>query len=333
MEIPANKKSLMILLLKIGYSGGEVAQLLELNRNSVYFHHRKLKLKNELLDGKNNPDIRFANLMSYIKGTNSGSADTPYHQLRFLVTDCLHPELKSVRDELKNSIFYGNLNDPLVRLWWDMFDKEYYWYYLCKVLEQTYEENEICLFSLFRKDFDQVIASGKLSPCWVERHKLLEETLPILEHPHRQIIESQYGLLDDQMKSSEQTIFELGLTCRRETFYNNKKRALDRLKLKMGLVDFRSIPLTRIVFWSQLLPETCCQSDQLKSQDLLEQSITTLNLSVRPSNCLYRAKIFKISELTKKTPDDLMSLHSFGLTLLNEVNSSLAAIGLSLKSV
>lgn len=65
-------------------------------------------------------------------------------------------------------------------------------------------------------------------------------------------------------------------------------------------------------------------------QNKLNQPISTLDLSVRASNCLESAKIHTIADLVKMTDGDLLKVRSFGKTSLREVKRKLTDIGLSL---
>jgi len=62
----------------------------------------------------------------------------------------------------------------------------------------------------------------------------------------------------------------------------------------------------------------------------LAQSVETLDLSVRASNCLASQKIQTIGQLVRMTEDDLLKVRSFGKTSLREVKRKLADLGLSL---
>jgi DNA-directed RNA polymerase subunit alpha len=62
----------------------------------------------------------------------------------------------------------------------------------------------------------------------------------------------------------------------------------------------------------------------------LNQPISTLDLSVRASNCLESAKIHTVGELAKLTEADLLKVRSFGKTSLREVKRKLQDIGLAL---
>jgi len=65
-------------------------------------------------------------------------------------------------------------------------------------------------------------------------------------------------------------------------------------------------------------------------EELLDKSVSILNLSVRASNCLEAAKICTLRELVKRTEADLLRVRSFGKTSLHEVHRKLSEVGLSL---
>jgi DNA-directed RNA polymerase subunit alpha len=68
-------------------------------------------------------------------------------------------------------------------------------------------------------------------------------------------------------------------------------------------------------------------------QNKLNQPISTMELSVRASNCLESAKIHTIGDLVKLTEGDLLKVRSFGKTSLREVKRKLQDLGLSLGMV
>ena len=65
---------------------------------------------------------------------------------------------------------------------------------------------------------------------------------------------------------------------------------------------------------------------------VLEMNIDELELSVRSYNCLKRAGINTVEELTNKTPEDMMKVRNLGRKSLEEVLSKLQELGLALKS-
>ena len=64
---------------------------------------------------------------------------------------------------------------------------------------------------------------------------------------------------------------------------------------------------------------------------ILEMSIEEMDLSVRSYNCLKRAGIHTIEDLTKKTEDDMLKVRNLGRKSLDEVIQKLAGYGLALK--
>ena len=67
-----------------------------------------------------------------------------------------------------------------------------------------------------------------------------------------------------------------------------------------------------------------------ESKKALVMSIDELELSVRSYNCLKRAGINTVEELTNKTPDDMMKVRNLGRKSLEEVLAKLEELGLSL---
>lgn len=71
------------------------------------------------------------------------------------------------------------------------------------------------------------------------------------------------------------------------------------------------------------------EDDKVKA---LEMNIDELELSVRSYNCLKRAGINTVEELTNKTPDEMMKVRNLGRKSLDEVFSKLKELGLELKN-
>ena len=69
-----------------------------------------------------------------------------------------------------------------------------------------------------------------------------------------------------------------------------------------------------------------------QKEKVLEMSIDELELSVRSYNCLKRAGINTVEELTNKTPDDMMKVRKLGRKSLDEVYAKLKELGLSLRT-
>lgn len=68
-----------------------------------------------------------------------------------------------------------------------------------------------------------------------------------------------------------------------------------------------------------------------QKEKVLEMSIDELELSVRSYNCLKRAGINTVEELTNKTPDDMMKVRNLGRKSLEEVLAKLKELGLQLQ--
>ena len=62
-----------------------------------------------------------------------------------------------------------------------------------------------------------------------------------------------------------------------------------------------------------------------------DMTIEELDLSVRSSNCLKRANISTVIELTQKTEEDMMKVRNLGKKSLKEVKEKLQAIGLGFR--
>ncbi len=68
-----------------------------------------------------------------------------------------------------------------------------------------------------------------------------------------------------------------------------------------------------------------------KVQKLMEMSIEDMDLSVRSYNCLKRAGINTVEDLTKRTEDDMLKVKNLGRKSLDEVIGKLVDLGLNLK--
>lgn len=69
-----------------------------------------------------------------------------------------------------------------------------------------------------------------------------------------------------------------------------------------------------------------------KQSKILEMNIEEMDLSVRSYNCLKRAGIHAVEDLTKKTEDDMLKVRNLGRKSLDEVIAKLRSYGLDLKS-
>lgn len=78
--------------------------------------------------------------------------------------------------------------------------------------------------------------------------------------------------------------------------------------------------------------EIMVEKEEDKKEKVLEMTIEELDLSVRSYNCLKRAGINTVQELTERTMDDMMKVRNLGRKSLEEVEQKLEALGLGLKT-
>lgn len=77
--------------------------------------------------------------------------------------------------------------------------------------------------------------------------------------------------------------------------------------------------------------EIMVEKEEDKKEKVLEMTIEELDLSVRSYNCLKRAGINTVEELTKRTEEDMMKVRNLGKKSLDEVKLKLAELDLGLK--
>jgi DNA-directed RNA polymerase subunit alpha len=77
--------------------------------------------------------------------------------------------------------------------------------------------------------------------------------------------------------------------------------------------------------------EIMVEKEEDQKEKALEMTIEELELSVRSYNCLKRANINTVEELTEKTEEDMMKFRNLGKKSLEEVKNKLAELGLGLK--
>ena len=94
----------------------------------------------------------------------------------------------------------------------------------------------------------------------------------------------------------------------------------DHIRIFVSLSD--TISKMGILIESQANPKT----------QILEMNIEDMDLSVRSYNCLKRANIHTVEDLTKKTEDDMLKVRNLGRKSLDEVIAKLNSYGVGLKS-
>ncbi|WP_019635794.1 DNA-directed RNA polymerase subunit alpha [Paenibacillus fonticola] len=78
--------------------------------------------------------------------------------------------------------------------------------------------------------------------------------------------------------------------------------------------------------------EIMVEKEEDKKEKVLEMTIEELDLSVRSYNCLKRAGINTVQELTTKTEEDMMKVRNLGRKSLEEVQEKLDELGLGLRT-
>ncbi len=86
--------------------------------------------------------------------------------------------------------------------------------------------------------------------------------------------------------------------------------------------------LTEVAMTTEVMREAESTSDE----KVLDRTIEELDLSVRSYNCLKRAGINTVYDLTEKTEPEMMKVRNLGRKSLEEVKVKLAELGLSLKN-
>ena len=77
--------------------------------------------------------------------------------------------------------------------------------------------------------------------------------------------------------------------------------------------------------------EIMVEKEEDQKEKALEMTIEELELSVRSFNCLKRASINTVEELTARTEEEMMKVRNLGKKSLDEVKAKLAELGLSLR--
>ncbi|NLI66143.1 MAG: DNA-directed RNA polymerase subunit alpha [Tissierellia bacterium] len=79
--------------------------------------------------------------------------------------------------------------------------------------------------------------------------------------------------------------------------------------------------------------EIMVEKEEDKKEKVLEMTVEELDLSVRSYNCLKRANINTVEELTQRTEEDMMKVRNLGKKSLEEVKGKLTELGLSLRKI
>lgn len=78
--------------------------------------------------------------------------------------------------------------------------------------------------------------------------------------------------------------------------------------------------------------EIMIEKEEDTKDSILELTIEELDLTVRSHNCLKRAGIITVNQLTQRTEEEMMKVRNLGTKSLVEIKQKLASLGLGLKS-
>jgi DNA-directed RNA polymerase subunit alpha len=121
------------------------------------------------------------------------------------------------------------------------------------------------------------------------------------------------------LDSLELEVWTDGTIAPEEAVSSSAKILNDHLKLFIGLTEEISDEVTMV------------EKEEETRDKILEMPIEELDLSVRSYNCLKRAGINTVEELTQRTEEDMMKVRNLGKKSLEEVNQKLSELGLSLR--
>jgi len=77
--------------------------------------------------------------------------------------------------------------------------------------------------------------------------------------------------------------------------------------------------------------EIMVEKEETQKEKMLEMTIEELDLSVRSYNCLKRAGINTVQELTNKSEPEMIKVRNLGRKSLEEVKAKLHDLGLGLR--
>ena len=101
--------------------------------------------------------------------------------------------------------------------------------------------------------------------------------------------------------------------------------------LQLFQKDKHELPLTPAAPVEEIEVEPMDDPAAIQREKILAMNIEDLDLSVRSNNCLKRAGINTVGDLTHKTEEDMMKVRNLGRKSLDEVKKKLIELGFSLK--
>ena len=152
----------------------------------------------------------------------------------------------------------------------------------------------------------------------------IEEDLSNLTEREREVLKMRSGLYYNKPYTLEEVGKELGVT--RERIRQIEAKAIRKIyyywQRKKRLQEFNQA--------NEISKEVITEAKKTKVNNM---PIEVLDLSVRSYNCLKRANINTVGELTLKTEKELMRIRNLGRKSLKEIIQKLEERGLYLKDI
>ncbi|MGN1097452.1 MAG: DNA-directed RNA polymerase subunit alpha [Clostridia bacterium] len=113
-----------------------------------------------------------------------------------------------------------------------------------------------------------------------------------------------------------------------EVWTNGTKTADDAISLAAKIINDHMMLFIQLTDEAMNV-ETMVEKEETKKEKVLEMTIEELDLSVRSYNCLKRAGINTVEDLTQRREEEMMKVRNLGRKSLDEVCNKLQTLGLS----
>ena len=113
-----------------------------------------------------------------------------------------------------------------------------------------------------------------------------------------------------------------------EVWTNGTKTADEAISLAARIINDHMMLFIQLTD-EAMSAETMVEKEETKKEKVFEMTIEELDLSVRSYNCLKRAGINTVEDLTLRKEEEMMKVRNLGRKSLDEVSNKLQALGLS----
>ena len=113
-----------------------------------------------------------------------------------------------------------------------------------------------------------------------------------------------------------------------EVWTNGTKTADEAISLAAKIINDHMMLFIQLTNEAMSV-ETMVEKEETKKEKVYEMTIEELDLSVRSYNCLKRAGINTVEDLTLRKEEEMMKVRNLGRKSLDEVFNKLQALGLS----